>query len=78
MNVSFTLEKELSSYFDLSPEENDDDTECRTGIERGGEDVVVLRPPREVPSPDGVLEDEPDDGPWHVVDSRCRRDCTRS
>ena len=40
--------------------------------------TVVLRPPREVPPADHILEDESDDRPRDVVHSRCRRDGARA
>lgn len=55
----------------LQAEEDHDDRDGDARVERGGEDVVVFRPPREVPPSNNVLEDEPDDRPRHVVD-RCR------
>ena len=50
-----------------SPEENDDNTECRSGIQCGGEDVVVLRPPRKVISTNQILENEANDSPGDII-----------
>lgn len=56
---------------ELQAEEDDDDRDGDARVERGGKDVVVFRPPREVPPSDNVLEDEPDDRPGHVVNRCC-------
>ena len=59
----------------LQAEEDNNHGDGNARVERGGKHVVVLRPPAEVPSPDDILEGEPDDGPWYVVDRSGRRDC---
>ncbi len=58
----------------LEREKYHDDPECRTRIQRSREQKVVLRPPREMPSPDDVLENEPHNRPWHEIDRRRGRD----
>lgn len=42
------------------------------------ERTVILCPPAEVTPTDDVLEDEPDNRPWYVVDSSCRWNGARS
>lgn len=52
-------------------EEDDDAAEGEAGVQRRGEDVVVLAPPGEEAAFDEVVEDEVDEGPAGVVDSGC-------
>ena len=35
--------------------------------------TIVFGPPREMSPADDVVEDEPNDGPWHVVNGGRRR-----
>jgi len=62
----------------LQAEENEYCTNCNARIERGGQDVIVLSPPREMTPSDVVLEDESNDAPWHVIDRRGRGNETSS
>ena len=62
----------------LQAEKDNHDRNCDARVERSRQDVVVLRPPRKVASPDHVLENEPDDRPRDVVYRRCRRDEART
>ena len=52
--------------------------DSQTGIQCSREDVVVLRPPSEMPPTDDKLEDEPDNGPGDVIDGGRGWDETRS
>lgn len=58
----------------LQAEEDHNRRDSHAGVESGGQDVVVLGPPREMTAADNVLEDEPDDCPGHIVDGRGRGD----
>jgi len=56
--------------------EYEKDQHCRYGnarIERRRQNVVVLRPPRKISPPNNILEDETNNTPRNVVDSRGRR-----
>jgi len=56
----------------LEDEEGQHGAHSHTRVKGGGENVVVLGPPREVTAADDVLEDEASDGPRDVVDSTGR------
>ena len=62
----------------LEDEEDEHRADGDARVERGGQDVVVLRPPREMTATDDVLEDESDDRPGHVVDGAGGGDGARS
>lgn len=62
----------------LQTEEDDDDRDGHTRIHSRRQDIVVLCPPTKVSPTDHELEDESDDKPGDVVDSRSRRNKTRS
>ena len=61
-----------------APEEYYDHTKGWTSVQSGTQNIIVLRPPREMPATDDVLEDEPHDRPGHVIDSCGRRDSART
>lgn len=59
-------------------EEDDDSTKSETRIERRGEDIIILGPPGVKSLVDDLVEDEVDDVPTAVVDTRSRRDVVRA
>jgi hypothetical protein len=60
----------------LEAEEDYYNRNGHSGVQCGGQHIVVLTPPRKVTSPDDVLEDEADECPRHVVNRGRRRDGT--
>ena len=63
---------------ELKAEEDQDQSQGNTAIHRSGEDVVESQPPPKVPSAHDELEDETDEEPGGVVDSRCRWEGVRA
>jgi hypothetical protein len=60
----------------LKYEENQHGRDGNARIQRRRQNVVILRPPREMASTNDELEYESDDTPRYVVDSGRRRDGT--
>jgi len=57
----------------LQAKENNDGSDRHTGVQSGGQDVIVSTPPAEMTPPNPILEDKPSHGPRGVIDTSCRR-----
>lgn len=59
---------------ELQRKKDSNQTQHRPTIQRRTRHIIEFTPPLEVALADKVLEDEPDEEPWGVVDSGRRRD----
>jgi len=64
----------LSVLWILKGEEDYNSRNGDPRIKSSRKDIIILGPPTKMTSPNVILESEPNNTPWDIVNSSCRRD----